>query len=271
MKLVSAAKLRRAQSAIIALRPYTQKLSEILSNLAGSVEQDSDQALFAQRQVEKVALVVFTSNRGLCGSFNSSLVKETEQRIRENYREQARAGNITLYCIGKKGYEQLSKHYPVAYHNELLLDAPNFHDIATLTEQLIHDFTARNIDRVEVVYNQFVNAATQRTTVSPFLPVASIPASQHSNPPAKTNYIFEPSRETLLLELIPKILKLQLFKALTDSIASEHGARMTSMAKATDNATEMLNDLRLKYNNARQSAITNELIEIISGATALDH
>lgn len=269
MKLVSAAKLRRAQTSIQYLRPYSEKLNEILGNLAGSAESMEEMPLFEQRNPEKIVLVVISSNKGLCGAFNSNIVKQVSHLIDEQYAEQHKAGNVKLICIGKKGNEQLSKVYPVIQYNESLLDNPDFTEIAKIGDFLTQGFLKREIDKVDIVYNQFLNAATQRVTVENFLPISNIHADSNGQKQENHDYIIEPSPAELLEELIPKIMKTQLYKTLCDSIASEHGARMISMTKATDNATEILRDLRLKYNNARQSSITNELIEIVSGAEAL--
>ena len=267
MKLVSAAKLRRAQTAIQYLRPYSEKLNEILHNLSDSATSTEGLPLFEQRAPEKVVLVVITSNKGLCGAFNANIVKQVNSLINEKYATQHQAGNVRLICIGKKGNEQLSKLYPVIQYNETLLDNPEFSELAAIADYLTSEFLQHNIDKVDIVYNQFLNAATQRVTVEEFLPIAHLDEGEAAGP--KKDYIIEPSPQELLEALIPKILKNQLYKTLSDSIASEHGARMISMTKATDNATEILRDLRLKYNNARQSSITNELIEIVSGAEAL--
>ncbi len=267
MKLVSAAKLRRAQTAIQYLRPYSEKLNEILHNLSDSATSTEGLPLFEQRAPEKVVLVVITSNKGLCGAFNANIIKQVNALINEKYATQHQAGNVRLICIGKKGNEQLSKLYPVIQYNETLLDNPEFSELAAIADYLTSEFLRHNIDKVDIVYNQFLNAATQRVTVEEFLPIAHLDEGEAAGP--KKDYIIEPSPQELLEALIPKILKNQLYKTLSDSIASEHGARMISMTKATDNATEILRDLRLKYNNARQSSITNELIEIVSGAEAL--
>ena len=266
MKLVSAAKLRRAQSAIQYLRPYSEKLTEILHNLSASAGSMEDMPLFEPRNPDKVVIVVITSNKGLCGAFNANIIKAVNHLVEEKYAAQHAAGNVNLICIGKKGYEQLNTIYPILQHNEALLDNPEFTEIAGICDQLTEKFLKHEIDKVDVIYNQFLNAATQRITVEEFLPLSNLgkEASTTNN-----DYIIEPSPEEVLTELIPKILRNQLYKTLCDSIASEHGARMISMTKATDNATEILRDLRLKYNNARQSSITNELIEIVSGAEAL--
>ncbi len=269
MKLVSAAKLRRAQTAIQHLRPYSQKLSEILNNLAGSNTGTEPSPLFEAREPEKVVVVVITSNKGLCGAFNSNIVKTVQHLIAEKYAEQQKAGNVQLICFGKKGNEQLSKHFPVMFYSEKLLDNPDFTEISAVADDLMQRFVNHEIDKVDIVYNQFLNAATQRVNVEGYLPVT--PPESDETKKVTSDYIIEPSADKLLMELIPKILRTQLYKTLSDSIASEHGARMISMTKATDNATEILRDLRLKYNNARQSSITNELIEIVSGANALNN
>ncbi|MCQ2286477.1 MAG: ATP synthase F1 subunit gamma [Bacteroidales bacterium] len=268
MKMVSAAKLRRAQTAIINLRPYSNKLNEILQDLSEAADNMDEMPLFEERKPEKIVLVVITSNRGLCGSFNTNVVKEVNRVIEEKYAKQAANGNVKLICLGKKAKEQLGKQFEVIKYSEELLETPAFTEIAEMAQFLMDGFVNKTIDKVEIVYNQFVNAATQRLSVEQFLPITSLDSETVST--QSRDYIFEPSKREILEELIPKILKLQLYKTLIDSIASEHGARMTAMQKATDNAIEILKDLKLKYNNARQSAITNELIEIVSGANALN-
>lgn len=268
MKMVSAAKLRRAQNAIIGLRPYSNKLNEILQNLSSNAESMGEMPLFQSRKVENVVVVVISSNRGLCGSFNTNVVKEVRRLIDEKYSEQAAAGNVKLICLGKKAKEQLCRNFDVIQYNEALIETPAFAEIAQIAQYLMDGFANKTIDKVDVVYNRFINPATQKLVVEDYLPIQKM--GEDSNNRVQNDYIFEPSKEEILGELIPKIMKLQLYKTLIDSIASEHGARMTAMHKATDNATEILKDLRLKYNNARQSAITNELIEIVSGAEALN-
>lgn len=268
MKMVSAAKLRRAQNAIISLRPYSNKLNEILQNLSSSAESMADMPLFATRDIENVVLVVISSNRGLCGSFNSNVVKEARHLIETKYAKQAAAGKLKIICLGKKAKEQLAKNYDVIQYNEALIDTPVFNEVAQIAQFLMDGFANKTIDKVDIIYNRFINPATQKLVVENYLPVQQL--GDGTEKKQLNDYIFEPSKEEILEELIPKIMKLQLYKTLIDSIASEHGARMTAMHKATDNATEILKDLRLKYNNARQSAITNELIEIVSGAEALN-
>ena len=269
MKMVSAAKLRRAQNAIISLRPYSNKLNEILQNLSSSAESMADMPLFTARDIENVVLVVISSNRGLCGSFNSNVVKEARHLIEEKYAKQAAAGKLKIICLGKKAKEQLAKNYDVIQCNEALIDTPVFNDVAQIAQFLMDGYANKTIDKVDIIYNRFINPATQKLVVENYLPVQQL-GDDTQKKQLNNDYIFEPSKEEILEELIPKIMKLQLYKTLIDSIASEHGARMTAMHKATDNATEILKDLRLKYNNARQSAITNELIEIVSGAEALN-
>lgn len=268
MKLVSAAKFRRSQQAIINLRPYSNKLSEILHNLSDEVSMD-DELQNGKRDPEKVVIIAITSNKGLCGGFNSSVIKEAHRLVKEKYSKQLEAGNVQFILLGKKGKDQLGKFYPVMHSDEQIIDKAEFSAIASIADELMDKFIKKEIDRVDVIYNQFVNSATQKLTVEQYLPVY-LPENK-GDKTLKNNFIFEPSKEELLKTLIPRILKLQLFKMLIDSIASEHGARMTSMSKATDNANEMLNELRLKYNNARQTSITSELIEIVSGADALNN
>ncbi|MDR0205714.1 MAG: ATP synthase F1 subunit gamma [Bacteroidales bacterium] len=267
MKLVSASKLRHAQNSIISFRPYSDKLNQILKNLS-STQISTDHPLFAKREPEKVVIVAITSNRGLCGAFNSNVIKEILRVVNEKYNKQFREGKLKLVCIGKKGIEQLQKSHNILYANESLLDVPVFSEIAQIASDLVHDFCDKKIDRVSIIYNRFVNPATQKIVTENFLPIFSLNDSTITNT-ITDNYIFEPSQQVLMEDLILKSLKLKLYKALLDSIASEHGARMTSMAKATDNAIEILRELKLKYNNARQAAITNELNEIVSGAEAL--
>ncbi|MCL1849884.1 MAG: ATP synthase F1 subunit gamma [Bacteroidetes bacterium] len=268
MKLVSAAKLRRAQNAIVNFRPYSKKLNTILQDIFDSIEISEEHPFFAGREPENVVLVVITSNRGLCGAFNSNIIKEVHRLIHEKYNKQFQEGKLKLICIGKKGAEQLQKEYNIIHINESLPENPNYEEASKLASELIDNFTHNRLDKIELIYNSFVNPATQKITVDNYLPViheAKTPSENIKN----KDFIFEPSQELLLNELLPKILKIQFYKTLLDSVAAEHGARMTAMAKATDNAIEILKELKLKYNNARQAAITNELNEIVSGAEAL--
>jgi len=266
MKLVSAAKLRRAQNAIHSLRPYSNKLNEILQNL--SFDVSDAHPLFEIRKQENVALIAITSNRGLCGAFNSNVIKETHRIINENYKNQLHEKKLKLFCFGKKAVEQLQKSYKVMYANETLLDAPLFEEVVEIVSNLIDDFTRKKIDKVTIIYNRFVNPATQKVTVENLLPIINTEKKSEKKI-TNANFIFEPNQDELVNELIPKILKIQLYKTILDSIAAEHGARMTAMAKATDNAIDILRELKLKYNNARQAVITNELNEIEAGAEAL--
>ena len=264
MKMVSAAKFRRAQNAIIGMRPYAASLHEIISDIGEG--QGAVTPYHAVRPVHTVVLVVVTSNKGLCGAFNSNVLKLAQQRIAHWRGEGVK---LQLVCIGKKASELLSrqKDLSVASYDEFL-DAPAFDTIAALADSLMADFKDKRIDHVEVVYNQFKNSLSQVLTCEQWLPVAPVKAAE---PGAKANndYIYEPSQEEILREMIPLTLRSTFYRMVLDSLAAEHGARMTAMQKATDNATELLKDLRLSYNKARQASITNEIIEIVSGSEAL--
>lgn len=268
MKLVSAAKLRHAQCNIINLRPYSEKLSEILCHLSASFGNSGENPLFAQREPKNVVLIAFASNRGLCGAFNSNIVKEIDHTVNKKYKKQFQEGKLKLICFGKKIAEQLQNKYEIWFENDTLLENHSFEEVAKIASVLMNDFIHKKMDKIEIIYNRFVNPGTQIITVENYLPVVN-KGEKISQETTLANFIFQPSQAEIMDELIPKILKLQLYKALLDSIASEHGARMTSMAKATDNAIEMLRELKLKYNNARQATITNELNEIVGGVEAL--
>ena len=261
MKMVSAAKLKKAQDAITAMRPYAEKLTELLQNLSSTLEGEVGGDFTKQREIKNVLIVAITSNRGLCGAFNSNVIKEVKNRS-EFY-----AGkNVSVFAIGKKGNDVLTKTLPVVDNQSGVFDALTFENVAHIAQTLTDKFTTGEYDRIELVYNQFKNAATQIVQTEQFLPLAPI----KSELPVNTgDYIFEPSKEEIVLTLIPKSLKTQLYKGIRDSFASEHGARMTAMHKATDNATELRNQLKLTYNKARQAAITNEILEIVGGAEAL--
>ena len=261
MKMVSAAKLKKAQDAITAMRPYSSKLTELLQNLSATLDSDAGGAYSKQRDLSKVLLVVVTSNRGLCGGFNSSVIKETVQNITANYQDI----HVDLLTIGKKGNDILSKTYPVIDIRNNIYDELTFEKVAEVAEKIMHLYVDGTYDKIEIIYNRFKNAATQIPQVEQFLPIK--PSEGDTN--ASADYIFEPSKEKIVLELIPKSLKTQLYKAVRDSFAAEHGARMTAMHKATDNATELRDELLLTYNKARQAAITNEILEIVGGAEAL--
>ena len=261
MKMVSAAKLKKAQDAITAMRPYSSKLTELLQNLSATLDSDVGGAYTKQRNLSKVLLVVVTSNRGLCGGFNSSVIKETVQNISANYQDV----HVDLLTIGKKGNDILSKTYPVIDTRNDIYDDLTFDKVAEVAEKIMHLYVGGTYDKIEIIYNRFKNAATQIPQVEQFLPIKPVEGDANAN----ADYIFEPSKEKIVLELIPKSLKTQLYKSVRDSFAAEHGARMTAMHKATDNATELRDDLKLTYNKARQAAITNEILEIVGGAEAL--
>lgn len=262
MKMVSAAKLKKAQDAITAMRPYASKLTELLQNLSATLDSDAGGPYSKQREISKVLLVAITSNRGLCGGFNSSITKKVVRTISEKYSGIA----VDIFSIGKKGGDVLSKsHNIVANRNELFEDL-TFDNVALVAEELMELYVDGAYDKIEIVYNQFKNAATQIPQLEQFLPIQPIESGDVS---VNLDYIFEPSKEEIVEALIPKSLKTQLYKSIRDSFASEHGARMTAMHKATDNATDLRDDLLLTYNKARQAAITNEILEIVGGAEAL--
>ena len=261
MKMVSAAKLKKAQDAITAMRPYAEKLTELLQNLSATLDGDAGGEFTKQREIKKVLLVAITSNRGLCGAFNTNVIKEVKLRA-EFY-----AGvQVDVFAIGKKGNDILSKTLPVVDNQSPIFDDLTFDNVSVIAQTLTDKFVAGEYDKIEVVYNQFKNAATQIVQTEQFLPLAPIKSDK---PVSTGDYIFEPSKEEIVLTLIPKSLRTQLYKSIRDSFASEHGARMTAMHKATDNATDLRNQLKLTYNKARQAAITNEILEIVGGAEAL--
>lgn len=262
MKMVSAAKLKKAQDAITAMRPYAEKLTELLQNLSATIEGDLGGAFTEQREVKKVLIVAITSNRGLCGAFNSNVIKQVK-----NLQEIYAGKEVEVYAIGKKGADVLKKTMTVSTVETGIFDQLTFEHAAKLANEIADKFTSGNYDKIELVYNQFKNAATQIIKTEQFLPLVA-QATNNSN--ATGDYIYEPSKEEIILTLIPKALKTQLFKAIRDSFAAEHGARMTAMHKATDNATALRNQLKLTYNKARQAAITGEILEIVGGAEALN-
>ena len=262
MKMVSAAKLKKAQDAITAMRPYADTLTELLQNLSGSIEDASGSIYATERPVQKVLLVAITSNRGLCGGFNSNIIKAVVNQ-RDNYYG---GKQVDVFTIGKKGNDILSKDFSVTENRGDVFDELTFANVATVADQLMALYAGGNYDRIDLVYNRFKNAATQLVTTEQFLPIVPVSGEMTSS----SDYIYEPAQEEIVSTLIPKALKTQLFKALRDSFASEHGARMTAMHKATDNATELRDQLKLTYNKARQAAITNEILEIVGGAEALN-
>jgi len=269
MKMVSAAKLRKAQDKIVRLRPYASKLHEILVGLSQSLADSEVENIYGRvSEPEKILIVVITSNRGLCGGFNANVIKEARNVISEKFPEQFNKGNVTFLTIGKKGYDYLRKQRVkmLPEHNKLFNDL-TFENASYVTEEVMNSFITGEFDRVILIYNQFKNAAVQNLTVEPFLPVETSTREKERSVPA--DYIYEPTKEEIIKELIPKSLKIQFYKAVLDSFVAEHGARMTAMHKATDNATGMIRDLTLQYNKARQAAITNQILEVVSGAEAL--
>jgi F-type H+-transporting ATPase subunit gamma len=269
MKMVSAAKLRRAQNAITQLRPYANKLRDILENLSSSLEGNSGGQFAQVRPVEKVLIVAVTSNRGLAGAFNANIIRQVNRLIHDQYSAQANAGNVKVLSIGKKASDFYSKNKSLynGNHNEVYGDL-RFDVVAPIAEKIMSDFAAGQYDKVIVVYNQFKNTAVQIVQSEQLLPLQ--PAATSTENATNNDYIFEPGKQEIVLDLIPKSIKTQLYKAVLDSHASEHGARMTAMSKATDNAGELIKELKLTYNKARQAAITNEILEIVAGAEALN-
>lgn len=270
MKMVSAAKLRRAQDAVTQMRPYANKLREILENLSASL--DSSEGIYSrQREVKNVLLIVITSNRGLCGGFNANVIKAVNRLATEKYR----GCRITVLPVGKKGADYCRKTDFANFSSEItinpneLFDKLTFANAAPVAEKVMEAFAKGEFDQVELIYNHFKNAAVQITTVEQFLPVLP-PAKEEGKSAPAVDYIFEPSKQYIVEDLIPRSLKTQFFKALLDSLAAEHGARMTAMHKATDNAGALIKELKLTYNKARQAAITNEILEIVGGAEALN-
>lgn len=271
MKMVSAAKLRRAQDAITQMRPYANKLKELLGHLSDSAEDSAESKYTEDREVKRVLLIPITSNRGLAGAFNSNIIKETNRLISEDFANK----DITVLAIGKKADDFFKKtDYNIKGTTlpgklEQIFDDLTFNRVAKVAQKVMDSFAYKQFDKVVLIYNEFVNAAVQNVNVEQMLPI--LPAEEEEASATNSDYIFEPSKEFIISELIPKSLKLQLYKAILDSHASEHGARMTAMHKATDNATELIGDLKLVYNKARQASITNEILEIVGGAEALNN
>ncbi len=267
MKLVSATKLRKASDAIVRMRPYALKLQGIMSNLQESADDEKLAGYFHQRELQKVTLVVVTSDRGLCGAFNANVVKRTRALLENDYSSLVKNNKVELLCIGKKGAESLKRlGYSVNTEHVSLLLSANSESVFAFAQTLINRFLSGDTDKVEVIYNQFKNAATQILKNEPLLPVAK--AASNNN--VQSDYIFEPSKVAILEDLIPRSLKTQVLRAILDSLASEHGARMVAMDKATENAGELLKALKLAYNQARQAAITREISEIVGGVAALE-
>jgi len=260
MKMVSAAKLKKAQDAITAMRPYADKLTELLQNLSATLDADSGSKYSEQRELKNVLIVAITSNRGLCGAFNSNIIKQANL-VAERY-----DAKVSVVAIGKKANDALSKNFEIISNQSPVYDDLTFDNVAAIAEMLMAQFESKAFDKIELVYNKFKNAATQVIMTEQFLPIEPI----ESDSAVSLDYIFEPSKEEIVETLIPKSLKTQLYKSIRDSFASEHGARMTAMHKATDNATELRDQLKLTYNKARQASITNEILEIVGGAEALN-
>ena len=260
MKMVSAAKLKKAQDAITAMRPYANKLTELLQNLSATLDADSGSKYSEQRELKNVLIVAITSNRGLCGAFNSNIIKQANL-VAEKY-----DANVSVVAIGKKANDALSKNFEVISNQSPVYDDLTFENVAEIAEMLMEQFESKAFDKIEIIYNKFKNAATQEIMTEQFLPIEAVESDTNVN----LDYIFEPSKEEIVETLIPKSLKTQLYKSIRDSFASEHGARKTAMHKATDNATELRDQLKLTYNKARQASITNEILEIVGGAEALN-
>ncbi|MES2701677.1 MAG: ATP synthase F1 subunit gamma [Bacteroidota bacterium] len=269
MKMVSAAKLRRATDAILQMRPYARKLQDMLSNIVSSSSADVNLPLADERPAERILLIPVTSDRGLCGAYNANVIKLTRQVISDNYAAQHAKGNVTILPIGKKGYEFFTRHgfKVVSEYWEIFADL-SFENVRRAAVFAQQAFLNKEYDRVEIVYSQFRNAATQVFVAEPYLPIPKV-VQKEGEKKTNSDFIFEPSMDVLLQELMPKILNTQVFKAVLDANASEHGARMTAMDKASENANDLLKSLKISYNRARQAAITTELTEIVSGAAAL--
>ena len=261
MKMVSAAKLKKAQDAIVMLRPYSEKLQEIIQNLNVNPDQDIASPYAVQRETKKILFITISSNRGLAGAFNSSIIKELNHRIAENPNAQ-----VEVLTIGKKVFDAVRKSRTVFDNQSSVYEFLSFEAVSKFVSNVMRNFREGNFDKVYLVYNKFINAATQEVQTEQLLPIAM---PEQGNETVVTEYVFEPNSEEILNVLIPKSIKTQVYKSILDSIASEHGARMTAMHKATDNAQSMKNDLVIYYNKARQAAITNEILEIVSGAEAL--
>jgi F-type H+-transporting ATPase subunit gamma len=270
MKMVAAAKLRRAQDNILRMRPYAQRLNSILSNLTSSMENEVASEYSAQREVRRVLVIAITSDRGLAGAFNSNIFKGVNQLLATRYSAQAAAGNVTVLAIGKRAHEYfVRRRMPMVGNYNHVFGALSFDTVRVAAEEAMQGFRSGQFDEVTIVYNEFKNVATQIVRTEQLLPLVSVEAPVTATPTANVDYIFEPSKEEIVQTLIPQSLKIQLYKAVLESNASEHGARMTAMDKATENAGELLKSLKLTYNRTRQAAITTEILEIVGGAEAL--
>ena len=262
MKMVSAAKLNKAQDAITSMRPYAEKLTQLLQDLSATLDDDSGSKFAEEREVNKVLIVAISSNKGLAGAFNTNIIKKVKSKLQGEYKGK----EVELFTIGKKGNDILKKSAEVYKNDNAIFDNLAFENVSEIAEDLMQVFLDGKYDRIDLVYNQFKNAGTQIVIDEQLLPIEKFDSDSEK----QLDYIFEPSKLEIVKDLIPKSLKMQLFKALRDSFASEHGARMTAMHKATDNAKELRDDLKLSYNKARQASITNEILEIVGGAEALN-
>ena len=262
MKMVSAAKLSKAQDAITSMRPYAEKLTQLLQDLSATLDDDSGSKFAEEREVEKVLIVAISSNKGLAGAFNTNIIKKVKNKIQNEYQGK----DVEVYTLGKKGNDILKKTFEIHKNNNGIFDELTFENVSDIAEELMQLFLDGKYDKIDIVYNQFKNAATQYVMDEQFLPIQKFESEDNK----QLDYIFEPSKLEIVKDLIPKSLKMQLFKGLRDSFAAEHGARMTAMHKATDNAKELRDDLKLSYNKARQASITNEILEIVGGAEALN-
>ena len=272
MKMVSAAKLRKAQDAIIQMRPYAEKLNEILTSVSSNLSSEVVNKYAGRKVEEKILIIAITSNRGLCGGFNSNVVKRTTELLTTTFSEQARKNRVDVIAIGKKAADGLkSKGVKVSESYLDFYETINFAKVSEITQVIMDSYAHGDYDHVELVYNQFKNAAVQNLVNEQFLPVGITPPStvKTKKGASRISYLFEPSIEEIVVSIIPMSLKIQFYKAILDSIAAEHGARMTAMHKATDNAFELIRELKLNYNKARQASITNEILEIVSGANAM--
>ncbi len=273
MKMVAAAKLRKSQGKIISLRPYANKMSEVMASIRKGLENDVEIPLMEDRPPEKVLIILVTSNRGLCGAFNANAINQALQVATTGYAEQWKKKQVSFFAIGKRGADFLaSKGYPLAGTNNEIFDKLTFANVTELEESFVQMFLSKKYDRIDFVYNRFKNAAVHLLTHETFLPVSEPEEKEETPSPKEKNvadYIFEPDKDSLLGELVPKSLRIQFFKVLLDSFTAEHGARMTAMHQATDNANEMIRELTLHYNKARQAAITREILDIVGGAEAL--
>ncbi|WP_405200169.1 ATP synthase F1 subunit gamma [Christiangramia sp. LLG6405-1] len=262
MKMVSAAKLSKAQDAITSMRPYAEKLTQLLQDLSATLDDDANSKFAEEREVKRVLIVAISSNKGLAGAFNTNIIKKVKSKVAADYQNT----EVELLTLGKKGNDILKKTLEVYKNDNAIFDDLSFENVSAIAEELMQVFVDGKFDKIELVYNQFKNAGTQVVMDEQFLPIERFETESEK----QLDYIFEPSKIEIVKDLIPKSLKMQLFKALRDSFASEHGARMTAMHKATDNAKELRDDLKLSYNKARQASITNEILEIVGGAEALN-